>query len=122
MAIKLAELKDGKILEAAVSGHLTDGDYQRFVPEFERLTRRHGKIRVLFEMRDFHGWEIKAAWEDLKFDWKHYRDIDRIAVVGEKKWQRWTTVFFKPFTAAETRYFDIADREMACLWIEEQAV
>ena len=67
---------------------MTDADYERFVPEFDRLAKQHGKIRVLFEMSQFHGWEAKAAWDDFKFAVKHYRDIERLVVVGEKSGNR----------------------------------
>ena len=50
MAIKLAEKLDGKVLEVQVTGRLVHEDYTRFVPEFERLVKQHGKINVLFEM------------------------------------------------------------------------
>jgi hypothetical protein len=48
MAVKLDEKDDGKVLEVRVSGKLTHDDYQHFVPEFNRLTQKHGKLRVLF--------------------------------------------------------------------------
>jgi len=97
---------------------LTDADYERFVPEFDRLAKQHGKIRVLFEMSQFHGWEAKAAWDDFKFAVKHYRDIERLVVVGEKKWQQGMAEFCKPFTAAQVRYFDKAKTEKAWVWLE----
>ena len=53
----------------------------------------HGKIRVLFEMRDFHGWEAGALWEDVKFDFKHFSDIERAAMVGDKTWEKWMATF-----------------------------
>ncbi len=31
----------------------------------ERLIGEHGKIRILLEMHDFHGWEAGALWEDV---------------------------------------------------------
>jgi hypothetical protein len=55
MAIKLTEKCDGKVLEVQVSGKLHHQDYEHFVPKFEQMERKHGKIRVLFEMVDFHG-------------------------------------------------------------------
>lgn len=118
MAIKLTEKLDGKILEVSVSGKLTDQDYQLFVPEFGRLAKQHGKIRVLFEMSQFHGWEVKAAWDDLKLGVKHYRDIERLAMVGENSWQQWMAVFCRPFTTAEIRYFDHSALDEARAWIE----
>jgi hypothetical protein len=56
MAIKLNERIGGKVLEVEVTGKLVHQDYQHFVPEFERLVKEHGRIRVLFEMADVHGW------------------------------------------------------------------
>ncbi len=35
-------------------------------------------------MHDFHGWSAGVLWEGVKFDWKHYGDIERLAIVGEK--------------------------------------
>lgn len=117
MAIKLMETNDGKVLEVQVSGKLAHEDYQHFVPEFERLVKQHGKIRVLFEMSQFHGWEAKALWDDIKFDMKHFKDIERRAMVGEQKWQKWMAGFCKPFTTAAIRYFDHEQTVAARDWL-----
>jgi hypothetical protein len=120
MPIKLTELTEAKVLEVTASGKLTDEDYQQhFIPEIERLTKRHGKIRILFEMTDFHGWEPKAAWDDFKLNLKHRHDIERVAMVGEKKWQHRLTEFAKPFTGATVRYFDHTDAAQARTWVTE---
>ena len=68
MPIQLNEENGGKILVVHVSGKLVKADYEHFVPEFERLVRQHGKLRVLFDMTGFHGWDAGALWEDIKFD------------------------------------------------------
>jgi hypothetical protein len=54
-------------------------------------------LRVLFDMSGFHGWEASAAWEVFKFGMKPMPDIERIAMVGEKRWQHGITIFCKPF-------------------------
>ena len=96
----------GGNVEVKVTGKLTREDYEIFVPEMERLIKQHGKIRVLFDMHDFHGWEVAALWEDLKFDARHFKDIERLALVGEKAWEKGMAVFCRPFTMATIRYFD----------------
>ena len=116
MAIKLTEKSDGKVLEVQVSDKLVHKDYRHFVPEFERLVKENGKIRVLFEMADFHGWEGGALWDDIKFDLKHFADIERLAMVGDKKWEKGMSVFCKPFTTAKIRYFDRAAIAEARTW------
>jgi hypothetical protein len=45
--------------------------------------KENGKVRLLFEMKDFHGWIIGGMWKDLKFNIQHWRDIEKLAVVGE---------------------------------------
>jgi hypothetical protein len=119
MTIQLNEENGGKLLTIHVSGKLEKTDYENFVPEFERLVRQHGKLRVLFEMSAFHGWEASALWEDTKFALKHFGDIERIAMVGEKRWQQGMATSCKPFTKAMLRYFDHADTAEAQKWLDE---
>jgi hypothetical protein len=115
----MKEEDGGKVIAVHVSGKLEKADYERFVPEFARLVREHGKLRVLFDMSGLHGWEVSAAWEDFKFGVEHFSDIERLAMVGEKKWQQGMATFCKPFTKAAVRYFDHADAAEARTWLGE---
>lgn len=119
MTVQMQEKTDGRILEIHASGKLTKEDYKEFLPQMERLIERFGKLNLLFDMHDFHGWELGALWEDFKFDVKHFRDVERLAVVGEKKWQTGMAVFCKPFTTAKIRYFERDKMEEAQRWIGE---
>ncbi len=119
MPIQLQSGPDGKILEVHTTGKLAKEDYQHFAPEAERFIKEHGKIRVLFEMTDFHGWKPGAIWEDIKFDAKHFSDIERLAMIGEKPWQKAMSAFCKPFTTAKIRFFDHAHLNEARAWLKE---
>ena len=119
MPIQINEEIGGKVLAIHVKGKLAKADYEYFVPEFEKLVREHGKLRVLFYMTDFHGWEAGALWDEIKFDIKHFADIERIAVVGDKKWEHGMATFYKPFTQATIRYFDQANAAEARKWLRE---
>ncbi len=109
----------GKVLEVFVTGKLQKEFYEEFVPLVEKQIAEFKKIRVLFQMHDFHGWTAGAFWEDLKFDLKHFNDIERLAIVGESKWEKGMATFCKPFTTAKVQYFDVADVDQARLWINE---
>jgi flavodoxin len=119
MSIKLNEKDGGKVLEVQLSGKLVKEDYDHFVPAVERLVKEHGKIVMLVEMHDFHGWTAGALWADTKFAAHHFSDIERLAVVGETKWQQGMAVFCKPFTAAKVRYFERAAIDEARAWLEQ---
>lgn len=117
MSVALDLTATGNLLEAKVTGKLTKEAYKEFVPLAEDLIKQHGKIRVLFEMHDFHGWEASALWEDIKFDTKHWNDIERLAIVGESKWEKGMAAFCKPFTSAKVKYFDHTEADAARAWI-----
>ena len=63
MAVELKELDSGKTLDVHLTGKLDREDYLAFGPVVERLVKQHGKIRMLVEMTDFHGWTAGAVWE-----------------------------------------------------------
>jgi hypothetical protein len=111
------EEADGKVLVANMGGKLTRDDYKCFLPEVERLIRTHHRVRILCRMHDFHGWTLGALWEDIKFDVRHFADIERLAIVGERRWQHGMAVFCEPFTKAEVRYFDDIEFARATEWI-----
>lgn len=109
----------GRIVEVSIIGRLEKKDYERFVPELEALIDKHKKIRILLKLFDFKGWTAGAVWEDIKFDIKHFTDVERIAIIGDKKWEHGMAIFCKPFTMAKVRYFDLKDIAEAEDWILE---
>lgn len=102
-----------------MSGKLHDEDYQKFVPLVDAAAAKHGKVRMLAQFHDFHGWDLHALWDDIKFSTTHCTKIDRIALVGDKTWEKWMAKVCKPFTMAKIRYFDATDLESAKTWLAE---
>jgi hypothetical protein len=120
MAIQITEEDNGKVVIVRLTGKLQKEDYAKFVPEVDRLVQQHGKLRMLFEMLDFHGWTAGAMWEDTKFAFHHFRSIERLAIIGEKKWQKGMATFCRPFTAAEVRYFERSQKQEAHDWLQQE--
>ena len=108
---------EGNIVSIKATGRLTDDDYEAFVPRMESLIERWGRLRMLFDLDDFEGWDLASAWEELKFEARHRKDLKRVAVVGEKKWERWTTKLSKVFTGTDVRFFERAQEDEARTWI-----
>lgn len=116
-AIEVKTENNGKLLVVKMTGKLQAADYKHFVPAVDQAVARHGKVRMLVEMRDFHGWTPGAAWQDVKFGAKHFRAIERLALVGDKTWEKWMAIICKPFTTAIVRYFPKERAAEARAWI-----
>jgi hypothetical protein len=108
-----------KVLAFKMSGKLHDEDYKRFVPMVDAAIAKEGKVRLLAQFEDFHGWDLHALWDDIKFAATHCAKIERIALVGDKKWERWMAQVCKPFTLAKVRYFDVSEAQAAQAWLAE---
>jgi len=107
-----------RVLGFKLSGKLHDADYKTFVPAIDAAATS-GKVRLLAQFHDFHGWDLAALWDDIKFSTTHCTKFDRIALVGETKWQSWMAKVCKPFTMAKVRYFDASDIDKAWDWLQE---
>ncbi len=118
--IEMLSRSFGKVFGMKVGGKLQHQDYERIVPMLEKLIQEHGTVRCLVEMTELHGIEPRALWDEIKFDVRHARQIERCAVVGDKVWEAWMTRFSRPiFFNAEIRYFDTTECEKAWVWIQE---
>jgi hypothetical protein len=108
-----------KVLAFKMSGKLHDGDYKEFVPLVDAAIAKAGKVSVLAQFHDFHGWDAHALWDDIKFSTTHCTKIERVALVGDKTWEKWMAKVCKPFTMAKIRYFDSSQFEAAKAWLGE---
>ncbi len=102
-----------------LSGKLHDEDYKQFVALVDAEISREGKVNVLAQFHDFHGWDARALWDDIKFSTAHCTKINRIALVGERQWEKWMAAVCKPFTMAKVRYFDASEIDAAKTWLAE---
>ena len=118
-SIELENSASGEVLEVHLSGKLERADYEKFSPIVEGMIRDHGKVRMLVILEDFHGWKASALWEDIKFDVKHFNDVERLALVGETKWEQGMATFCKPFTTAKVKFFSHEQLAEARQWVED---
>ena len=99
-----------------VSGTITKEDYAVLTPAVEAAVAEHGSVRLLLDMTDFH-WEKVSAWgDDLNFGKQLHNNVPRMALVGNKKWERHLANLAQPFYAQEVKFFENLDDAWA--WID----
>lgn len=117
--IEKMEGTSGNSIAFKVNGTIDTADYAVMVPEVERLIGEVGDINILLDLTRFH-WEKVSAWgADFAFGAKYHKRIRRMAIVGDKKWQKWLTALVDPFYAREAKFFHSKDLEAAWAWLNE---
>lgn len=117
--IQILEGTRDDVVSTKAVGKLSKEDYDQLLPVLRQKVAEHQNIRWYFEMDKFEGWEPEAAWKDMKFDFKNTNNLEKVAMVGAKKWEEWLTQLMKPFTSAEIKYFEISEKQEALEWIEK---
>lgn len=117
--IQQLPVQEDNIVAFLLSGKLRHADYQAFLPRLEELIKVHGRISVLLELTDFHGWDLDAALDDFRFGMQHQDDFERIAIVGQGVLQHWMALMAKPFIRADVQFFHQEQLGDAWDWLRE---
>jgi hypothetical protein len=115
---KLAE-SSGNIVGYKAIGILTASDYLKLEPEVKALVEKEGNICLLIDLSEFKWAKMEAWLQDLKFGSEFHQKIQKMAIVGDKTWEKWMTHLAKPFYARDAKFFHTSDIENAWAWLKE---
>lgn len=65
------------------------------------------------------GEEVKVWLPDMKFGHDFHNKINKMAIVGDKRWEKWLTALAKPFYADEAKFFHPEETDNAWTWLRE---
>ena len=110
----------GNVLGFKISGTVKKDDYAILVPEVEALVAKEDGVRLLLDMTGFK-WEAINAWgADMKFGHNYRKKITKMALVGDKRWEKWLAKVAAPFYAEEAKYFSSAEMDDAWAWARQE--
>jgi hypothetical protein len=75
------------------------------------------KLKWYFEVENFENWETKGVWDEMKFDYAQSNVFEKIALIGDKDWEKWMKDLMKPFGPDEMKFFDLSEKDEAMEWI-----
>ena len=94
------------VLGFEVSGTVTKDDYEVLTPAVEAAIDANGSVSLLLDLTGFH-WEKVSAWaSDLRFAKQYHDKISKMAIVGDKKWERHLASLCSPYYAKEAKFFE----------------
>ena len=119
MLEKLSE-SSGSVVGYKVLGKVTPQDYQQLEPEIQALVKQNDDgVCLLLDLQEFAGEEAKAWLPDLKFGHRFHDKIVKMAIVGDKRWEKWLTALADPFYAKEAKYFHTDEKDQAWAWLHK---
>lgn len=121
LSIGIERNDDKFFLSMRAYGKLTHADYARIIPVIESALKGvdSPKVDVFLDASEMEGWELRAAWDDLKLGLKHGSDFKRFAIYGHKRWQEVMARIGSWFVAGEVRFFEEAGEALGWLNAED---
>lgn len=86
MSAKL-EQHDDRLCVLRVAGELKKSELDAVQFEFVEKNAGSGTVKLLVLLENFTGWERNEAWGDTDFFFSHRNDFEKIAVVGNPRWE-----------------------------------
>ena len=114
---KLLERSKGNVFGFEVGGKITEDEVKEAAVMMEAAIKEYGKVSWLVVWKTTHYASLKAMYEDTSWLLEHVKDFERMAIVGDKKWEE-MLVKADSLVFGE-KYFDISQLEDAWKYVEQ---
>ncbi|MBE9079639.1 STAS/SEC14 domain-containing protein [Romeria aff. gracilis LEGE 07310] len=107
---------DSNVVELVIEGKITESDFDRVIDQFKADLKKHGKLRILEDIRSFEGMDPMALWKDLQ-QVRLVNDISHVALVADQKWMRTLAEAAGSIVSAEIKSFESSELAAARTWL-----
>lgn len=120
LSIGIERAESNFFLSIRAYGKLTHTDYEKIVPMINSALKgvSDPKIDVFLDASEMEGWELRAAWDDLKLGLKHGSEFSKVAIYGNQRWQEMLAKVGNWFISGEVRFFESAGEALG--WLNEK--
>jgi hypothetical protein len=107
------------VLTIRISGKLRHSELATAQKNAAEILKKSGGSCVLVLAEKFDGWDKGGDWGDLSGQEQLDTQIDRMAIVGEKRWEDVALLFTgKGVRHIEIEYFSPTDLPRARSWLQ----
>jgi hypothetical protein len=110
----------GNVLAIKITGEITKNEHERLDRLIRTSVAEWERIRIFIVLNHYPSFNsAEALYEDLRMIKNHSKHIDRLAVVGDRRWKRTWVGLFGLFSRIETDYFEMEEIDAAYQWITQ---
>ncbi|ELI5391884.1 STAS/SEC14 domain-containing protein [Vibrio parahaemolyticus] len=119
ITIGIERIGDESVLVFKATGKLTHKDYEAISPVLDSSLKgvKADHIKMLVDITEFSGWELRAAWDDFQLGLKMGFNIEKIAIYGDKNWQELAAKVGCWFISGDIKSF--GDYQSAVEWLTD---
>ena len=111
---------ESQIITMLIEGKLTAGEFASIQQSLRSLLVKHGKSRILVLAEGFAGVQPSDDGSDTSFRVENGGLIERVAIIGEKKWEDLAAIFTcKSVRKSPVEFFQPAELRQARAWLEQ---
>jgi hypothetical protein len=110
----------GSIVGLKMDGEVTEKDLEKISSILDEAIKKYGTISLLLIVEHYESYFSSASlYEDLKFAHLYSSNIERMAVVGDRKWKSTWVALFGLFSGFSAHYFDKTEINEAWNWLQQ---
>lgn len=108
----------GSVIQVQLLGDVDAAAYQKAEGVLDAKIHDNDGFRLLLDLTQFTGWQgISALSAHFSLAREHAPIAERVAILGNKNWQRLAERVGGAFLKADVRFFDEADANTAKNWL-----
>ena|SRR5438034_5461657 len=109
------------VLTIKVTGTLSQPELSAARKAAAEILQKQGRGCILIDAQKFAGWEKGGDWGDLSGQTELDPQVEKLAIVGEKKWEDFALIFAgQGLRRFPIEYFLPADLPKAHAWLESK--
>ena len=114
------EQHDDRLLVLRIGGQLKKSEFDAVQTEFVEKIAGTGTIKLLVLLENFTGWERGEEWGDTDFFFSHRDEFEKIAVVGNPRWEAQVLAFSGAgLRKGPVKFFSETGEAEARAWLAE---
>jgi hypothetical protein len=114
--IKILERSKGNVFGFEATEGISESDVRDVASQLDEAIKIYGKINWLFVMKTVKYTSLRAMYEDMMWLLKNLKHFDRMAVVGDKKWEE--LLIKADGLVFGEKYYDISQIDDAWEYVE----
>lgn len=116
---KILDFTKKNLTAFKAEGKIEKADYDKLTVLFEKNEREYDSQKLYAEIGKLETITPDALWEDFKVYFKHIKNFEKIAIVGDSELVQKIATLSKPFVSGDIKFFEIREASKAKEWIKE---